>query len=74
MIASSCILTVEAYIQFGVFVDDDEEERGRRRMRMARITGPDLSPHSPQTSADDPAYIHNYDDSIRYASPPSGVG
>ena len=25
---------------------------------MARITGPDLSPHSPQTSAGDPAYVH----------------
>ena len=40
---------------------------------MTRITGPDLSPHSPQTSADDPAFVHDLDDSIRYVSPASRV-
>ena len=43
-------------------------------MRMAGITGSDLSPHSPQTTADDPASVRDLDDTIRYASPPSRVG
>ena len=41
---------------------------------MAGITGPDLSPHSPQTSADDPVFVHDLDDAIRYASLSSRVG
>ena len=38
------------------------------------MTGPDLSPLPPQTSADDPAYAHGLDDLICYASPPSRIG
>ena len=41
---------------------------------MAGMTGPDLSPLPPQTSADDPAYAHDFDNLIRCASPPSKIG